>query len=50
MADTAVPRPTDRAEARRLGDAARKTAREKFSLARTVDRTAQLYQELIAAR
>jgi glycosyltransferase involved in cell wall biosynthesis len=41
---------TDRAEARRLGDAARKTARERFSLARTVDRTAQLYQELIAAR
>jgi glycosyltransferase involved in cell wall biosynthesis len=41
---------TDRAAARRLGDAARSTARERFSLTHTVDRTAQLFEELIAAR
>lgn len=39
---------TDPALARRLGAAARVTAREKFSLAHTVERTAQLYAGLIA--
>lgn len=37
----------DRAAAARMGQAARVTAREKFSLAKTVERTAQLYSELI---
>jgi glycosyltransferase involved in cell wall biosynthesis len=41
---------SDRVAALRLGEAARVTAREKFSLARTVDRTAQLYGDLIGAR
>jgi glycosyltransferase involved in cell wall biosynthesis len=41
---------SDRPAAARLGEAARTTARERFSLARTVDSTARLYGELIAAR
>jgi glycosyltransferase involved in cell wall biosynthesis len=41
---------TDRPSATRLGDAARITAREKFSLARTVERTGQLFEEVIAGR
>ena len=41
---------TDRTGAIRMGEAARVTAREKFSLARTVERTGQLFEELIAGR
>jgi glycosyltransferase involved in cell wall biosynthesis len=41
---------TDRPAAERMGQAARTTAREKFSLARTVERTARLYGEVIGAR
>ncbi len=37
----------DPALAGRLGQAARRTARERFSLDRTIDRTARLYQELL---
>jgi glycosyltransferase involved in cell wall biosynthesis len=40
----------DRDEARRLGDAARRTARVTFSLDRTVERTATLYREILAGR
>jgi glycosyltransferase involved in cell wall biosynthesis len=38
---------TDRALAHRLGEAARRTAREKFSLERTVERTLALYRRLL---
>jgi glycosyltransferase involved in cell wall biosynthesis len=38
----------DPAEAARMGAAARATAREKFSLDRTVEATARLYREVIA--
>lgn len=41
---------SDQAAAARMGEAARKTARERFSLARTVDSTARLYGELIPGR
>ena len=41
---------TDRPAAARLGQAARITAREKFSLARTIERTGQLFDTLIAGR
>lgn len=41
---------TDAALARRLGSAARRTARETFGLERTVTRTAQLYQSLLQGR
>jgi glycosyltransferase involved in cell wall biosynthesis len=41
---------TDRPAAERMGQSARTTAREKFSLARTVERTARLYGEVIGAR
>jgi L-malate glycosyltransferase len=41
---------SDRPVAARLGDAARTTAREKFSLARTVESTERLYGQLIADR
>jgi glycosyltransferase involved in cell wall biosynthesis len=41
---------SDRNAAARLGDAARSTAREKFSLARTVERTEQLYRQVLADR
>jgi glycosyltransferase involved in cell wall biosynthesis len=37
----------DRAEAARLGDAARLTARVRFSLERTVQQTAALYRSLL---
>lgn len=37
----------DPAVARRLGEAARHTARDKFSLERTVERTIALYEEII---
>ncbi len=39
----------DRATALRLGHAARITAREEFSMARTVDRTCTLYRSVLAA-
>jgi glycosyltransferase involved in cell wall biosynthesis len=39
----------DRAGALRLGQAARVTAREEFSMARTVERTLMLYRSLLAA-
>jgi glycosyltransferase involved in cell wall biosynthesis len=41
---------TDAELARRLGTAARRTARETFGLERTVERTAQLYQSLLQGR
>jgi glycosyltransferase involved in cell wall biosynthesis len=41
---------TDVALARRLGTAARRTARESFGLERTVARTAQLYEFLLQGR
>ena len=40
----------DRAARERMGQAARVTAREKFSLAKTVERSARLYGELIGHR
>ncbi len=40
----------DRALAARLGEAARRTARETFALERTVERTAALYHEVVADR
>lgn len=41
---------SDRSASRRMGEAARITARDRFSLDRTVDSTARLYGELISAR
>jgi len=41
---------TDAELARRLGGAARRTARETFGLERTVARTAQLYESVLQAR
>ena len=41
---------SDRSAAARLGNAARATAREKFSLARTVESTERLYRQLLADR
>ena len=41
---------SDQAAAARMGEAGRITARERFSLARTVDSTARLYRELIESR
>jgi glycosyltransferase involved in cell wall biosynthesis len=41
---------TDAGLARRLGTAARRTARESFGLARTVSRTTQLYESLLEGR
>jgi glycosyltransferase involved in cell wall biosynthesis len=40
----------DPAAAARMGAAARVTAREEFSLARTVERTAELYRSLLPGR
>lgn len=39
----------DRATASRLGQAARVTAREEFSMARTIERTCALYRSVLAA-
>jgi glycosyltransferase involved in cell wall biosynthesis len=41
---------TDGDLARRLGAEARRTAREKFGLERTVERTAELYRSLLQGR